>query len=89
MNTNKTYEDYENEYYKAIAGAEHGKYVVKKEIWISCKWQEDTDFKPWEKDEALKQILALHKRDRRLYDVVTCGIEEMAEALNKKKEKDN
>lgn len=76
---NKTYEDYEKEYYKIISGAAPGMYVPKKEHWIASKWSRETGFYLGEKDTTIEQLSALYKRDHRLYTAVTKGIAQIAQ----------
>ncbi len=69
----KTYADYEKEYYAAIAPAKAGQLVAKKDMWISCKWEQDTGFAPFSPN-AKQQLQELEKTDKKLYQAVVNGM---------------
>jgi hypothetical protein len=69
----KTYADYEREYNEAIAPAQAGQLVAKKDLWISCKWEEDTGFSPFAPN-AKQQLQELEKADKKLYQAVVNGM---------------
>lgn len=69
----KTYEEYEREYNEAIAHAKAGQLVAKKDLWISCKWEEDTGFSPFSPN-AQQQLQELEKADKKLYQTVVNGM---------------
>ena len=75
----KTYEEYENEYNEAVKESilqnkqSDNYYVVKKDVWISCKWEKDTGFAPFNPN-AEKLLDELKKHDKKLYNAVINGM---------------
>lgn len=76
----KSYFDYEAEYQKAIEKAQPKDYIIKKDIWISCRWQKDVGFIPGTA-EADYQLEAIRMRDERLWQTVIRGIAKMLDEL--------
>lgn len=69
----KTYTDYEQDYEKAISAAKSGDFVVKKDVWISAKWEADTGFLPFS-PTAQQRLKELEKADKKLYHAVVNGM---------------
>jgi hypothetical protein len=72
----KTYEEYEKDYFSGVAKdikTENVDYNIIKEVWISCKWQDDNNWSPWAMDaeQRLKDLKAI---DEKLYNAVMKGI---------------
>lgn len=84
----KTFKDYEKEYEQAINESKlknrHSDecYVVKKNVWISCKWEKDTGFVPFapNAEECLEE---LKQHDIKLYEAVISGMSPFLEMLGK------
>ena len=82
----KNYQDYEKEYEQAIKESKlknrHSDecYVVKKNVWISCKWEKDTGFAPFAPN-AEERLEELKRHDIKLYETVISGMLPFSEMI--------
>lgn len=80
----KNYETYHNEYLAEVFKELKNAMVVKENIYISCKWQADNNFNPWDSD-ADEKLLQLQNTDTQLFSAVMDGINQMNDILNNPK----
>ena len=81
----KSYSDYAREYAELLAavGDVKDKAVIKRNIWISMKWQTENNWNPWDGD-AQARLLELEEHDKRLYDAVIEGVNVLTLACSSK-----
>jgi hypothetical protein len=72
----KTYEQYHNEYLANIFKQLQNAMVVKENIYISFKWQEDNKWNPCDADADVK-LQELHDSDEQLFIAVTDGLRQI------------
>ena len=79
MNKMKNYDEYLEDYKKAIEPGlqKNDGYIIKESVYISMRWQEENNWNPWDK-YARVRLEALKLFDIRLYQAVVEGIQIVA-----------
>jgi hypothetical protein len=78
----KTYNEYLEEYKNAIKeGLNNGnKYIIRENVYISARWQEDNNWNPWD-NTAQGKLQILEMLDKQLHKTVVEGIEIMEKGM--------